>query len=161
MCAVGIRAEESSSRAKKPSFQVRNDIMTVSLKASRGLNAEEHEQWAEEAIARWEGSYLTGRLALTWNAILDWPLERVWEMLGTSKEEVISVSLWRHHSSAEGLARALGLCERQQSPIVLHVRTGFSSRHQEWGKAQSNHLAKASGNGSTERLVLPARELAD
>ena len=32
VCAVGIRAEESSSRAKKPHFQVRNDITTVKLK---------------------------------------------------------------------------------------------------------------------------------
>ena len=46
VCAVGIRAEESSSRAKKPHFQVRNDITTVTLKASRGLNAEQHEEWA-------------------------------------------------------------------------------------------------------------------
>ena len=90
VCAVGIRAEESSSRAKKPSFQVRNDIATVSLKSSRGLNAKEQEQWAEGAIIRWEGSDRTGRLALTWNAILDWPLEQVWETLGTSEEELES-----------------------------------------------------------------------
>ena len=88
VCAVGIRAEESSSRAKKPHCQVRNDITTASLKAPRGLNAKEHEQWAEEAIARWEGSDHTGRLALTWNAILDWPLEKVWETIGTSEDDL-------------------------------------------------------------------------
>ena len=32
VCAVGIRAEESSSRARKPHYQVRNDITTVALK---------------------------------------------------------------------------------------------------------------------------------
>ncbi|PZO57427.1 MAG: hypothetical protein DCF15_07130 [Phormidesmis priestleyi] len=103
VCAVGIRAEESSSRAKKPSFPVRNDITTVSLKASKGLNAKEHERWAEEAIARWEGSDRTGRLALTWNAILDWPLEQVWETLGTSEET------W----STDALCMALGTLQRR------------------------------------------------
>ena len=71
VCAVGIRAEESSSRAKKPHFQVRNDITTVALKASKGLDAEQHEEWAATAIARWVESNFKGRLALTWNAVLD------------------------------------------------------------------------------------------
>ena len=86
VCAVGIRAEESSSRAKKPHFQVRNDITTATLKASKGLNAEQHEEWATEAIARWVESNFKGRLALTWNALLDWRIEKVWESLGTSVE---------------------------------------------------------------------------
>lgn len=86
VCAVGIRAEESSSRAKKPHFQVRNDITTATLKASRGLNAEQHEEWAARAITRWVESNFKGRLALTWNAVLDWSIEKVWEGLGTSIE---------------------------------------------------------------------------
>lgn len=86
VCAVGIRAEESSSRAKKPHFQVRNDIATAALKASKGLNAEQHEEWATTAIAHWVESNFKGRLALTWNAVLDWPVEKVWESLGTSVE---------------------------------------------------------------------------
>ncbi len=86
VCAVGIRAEESSSRAKKPHFQMRNDITTATLKASRGLNADQHEEWAATAIARWVESNFKGRLALTWNAVLDWPIEKVWESLGTSVE---------------------------------------------------------------------------
>ena len=88
VCAVGIRAEESSSRAKKPHFQVRNDITTATLKASRGLNAEQHEEWAAIAIARWVESNFKGRLTLTWNAVLDWPIEKVWESLGTSVDEL-------------------------------------------------------------------------
>ena len=88
VCAVGIRAEESSSRAKKPHFQVRNDITTATLKASRGLNAGQHEEWAAAAIALWIESNFKGRLALTWNAVLDWPVEKVWESLGTSVEEL-------------------------------------------------------------------------
>ena len=88
VCAVGIRAEESSSRAKKPHFQVRNDITTATLKASKGLNAEQHEEWATEAITLWIESNFKGRLALTWNAVLDWPVEKVWESLGTSVGEL-------------------------------------------------------------------------
>ena len=61
VCAVGIRAEESSSRAKKPHFQVRNDITTATRKASRGLNAEQHEEWAAAAIALWIESNFKGR----------------------------------------------------------------------------------------------------
>ena len=37
-----------------------------------------------EAIARWVESNFKGRLALTWNALLDWRIEKVWESLGTS-----------------------------------------------------------------------------
>ena len=89
-CAVGIRAEESTSRAKKPRVQVRNDITTASLKAPRGLSAKEHEQWAEDAIALWKNNDhdRKGRLALTWNAVLDWPLEQVWKTIGTSSNEL-------------------------------------------------------------------------
>lgn len=88
VCAVGIRAEESHSRAKKPHYQVRNDITTAALKASRGMTAEQHEAWASDAIAQWVKSDYKGRLALTWNAVLDWPIERVWKRLGTTIEEL-------------------------------------------------------------------------
>jgi len=88
VCAVGIRAEESSSRAKKPHYQVRNDITTVALKASKGLHAREHEAWAEDAIALWKERDCKGRLGLTWNAVLDWSIEQVWEALGTTQEEL-------------------------------------------------------------------------
>ena len=75
VCAVGIRAEESSSRAKKQYYQIRNDITTTALKAGRGLNAEEHEAWAEAAMAMpfrkgnrtVDDSNYQGRLALTSN----------------------------------------------------------------------------------------------
>jgi 3'-phosphoadenosine 5'-phosphosulfate sulfotransferase (PAPS reductase)/FAD synthetase len=88
VCAVGIRAEESSSRAKKPHFQVRNDIATKELKTARGLSAIEHEEWAEKAITQWVASAFKGRLALTWNAVFDWPIEAVWQELGTSGTEL-------------------------------------------------------------------------
>ena len=50
------------------------------------MNAEQHEEWAARAIARWVESNFKGRLALTWNALLDWRIEKVWESLGTSVE---------------------------------------------------------------------------
>ncbi|MEM6452522.1 MAG: phosphoadenosine phosphosulfate reductase family protein [Cyanobacteria bacterium P01_D01_bin.105] len=86
VCAVGIRTEESSSRARKPHYQVRNDITTVALKASRGLCAREHEAWSEDAIALWKERDYKGRLALTWNAVFDWSIGQVWEALGTTQE---------------------------------------------------------------------------
>lgn len=104
VCAVGIRAEESSSRAKKPHFQVRNDITTATLKASRGLNAEQHEEWAARAIAHWVESNFKGRLALTWNTVLDWPVEKVWESLGTSAEALEQRrTLYQHGSLTAAL----------------------------------------------------------
>ena len=105
VCAVGIRAEESSSRAKKPHYQVRNDITTVALKASRGLHAKEHEAWAEDAIALWKERDCKGRLALTWNAVFDWSIEQIWEALGTTQEDLEHRrSLYRAGSIVEALS---------------------------------------------------------
>lgn len=117
VCAVGIRAEESSSRAKKPHFQIRNDITTVTLKAARGITAKQHEAWAEVAIAQWIESNYKGRLALTWNAALDWSIERVWKALGTTTEELEhkthSLPDREPLSSPMGMACSLGICQRQ------------------------------------------------
>lgn len=44
-------------------------------------------------IAQWIDSNYKGRLALTWNAVLDWSIEQVWEALGTTAEEL------KHRSS--------------------------------------------------------------
>ena len=105
VCAVGIRAEESSSRARKPHYQVRNDITTVALKAARGLHAKEHETWAEDVIALWKERDCKGRLALTWNAVFDWSIEQVWEALGTTQEELEHRrSLYRAGSVVEALS---------------------------------------------------------
>lgn len=71
VCAVGIRADESSSRAKKPHYQVRGDITTSYLKPERGLDAGQQEDWAENAIALWLERERKGRLALTWNPVFD------------------------------------------------------------------------------------------
>jgi len=115
VCAVGIRAEESSSRAKKPHFQMRNDITTATLKAAKGLNAKQHEEWAAVAITRWVESNFKGRLALTWNAVLNWPIEKVWKSLGTFVEELEQrrhdLPIRKPHSSAKGMACTLGLRE--------------------------------------------------
>lgn len=106
VCAVGVRAEESSSRARRPHYQVRNDITTVGLKAARGLHAREHEAWAEDALALWKERDCKGRLALTWNAVLDWSVEQVWEALGTTQEELEHRrSLYQAGSVVEALSR--------------------------------------------------------
>lgn len=88
VCAMGIRADESSSRAKKPHYQVRGDITTSYLKPERGLEAGQQEDWAENAIALWLERERKGRLALTWNPIFDWGLDAVWRALGTSEREL-------------------------------------------------------------------------
>ncbi|NJM97776.1 MAG: hypothetical protein HC800_12025 [Phormidesmis sp. RL_2_1] len=67
---------------------MRNDITTATLKASKGLNAKQHEEWTATAITRWVDSNCKGRLALTWNTVLDWPIKKVWESLGASIEEL-------------------------------------------------------------------------
>ncbi|MGB7250679.1 MAG: phosphoadenosine phosphosulfate reductase family protein, partial [Phormidesmis sp.] len=54
VCAVGLRAEESSARAKKPRYQVRNDIASTWYKNPPTCkSAGEKEFWAEEAYQRW------------------------------------------------------------------------------------------------------------
>lgn len=58
ICAIGIRAQESSGRDKKPICQERKNIHT------------------------------RDRQALTWNAIIDFTLDDVWDVLGTSQSEI-------------------------------------------------------------------------
>lgn len=74
----GIRAQESSARAKKDALVVRKAITTKRLK----------ESTADEAIARHLEKNDKGRLGLTWRPILDFTLEDVWYWLGTSKNDV-------------------------------------------------------------------------
>lgn len=88
VCAVGIRAQESASRAKKPHVQVRNDIAAAALKADKGLDAYQHQDWADTAAMRSLVEGTKGRLALTWNPILNWSVDEVWRQLGTSTAEL-------------------------------------------------------------------------
>ena len=94
---------------------MRNDITTATLKAAKGLNAKQHEEWAAVAITRWVESNFKGRLALTWNAVLNWPIEKVWKSLGTFVEELEQrrhdLPIRKPHSSAKGMACTLGLRE--------------------------------------------------
>jgi len=73
----GIRAQESSARAKKEAIVVRKAITTKRLK----------ECTVEEAIVR-HLSNDKGRLGLTWRPILNFTMEDVWRWLGTSKNDV-------------------------------------------------------------------------
>ena len=89
VCAIGLRAEESSARAKKPRYQVRNDIASVWYKTPQSCkSAEEKERWAEQAYQRWIENDRKGRFALSWHPIHDWSLAEVWQQNGTSCEDV-------------------------------------------------------------------------
>jgi 3'-phosphoadenosine 5'-phosphosulfate sulfotransferase (PAPS reductase)/FAD synthetase len=79
ICALGIRKEESSNRAKKPGVWVRPGPTTKTLKEPAGMSlAGEREQWAADALSNWVEKGLKGRLALNWLPIFHWPLQRVW-----------------------------------------------------------------------------------
>ena len=89
VCAIGLRAEESSARAKKPRYQVRNDIASVWYKTPQSCkSAEEKERWAEQAYQTWLDNDRKGRFALSWHPIHDWSLAEVWQQNGTSCEDV-------------------------------------------------------------------------
>ena len=97
VCAIGLRAEESSARAKKPRYQVRNDIASTWYKTPANCKiAEEKEDWAEQAFQRWLDSGRKGRFALSWHPIHHWSLEDVWTYNGTSSSDVARrTSLYR------------------------------------------------------------------
>ena len=89
VCAIGLRAEESSARAKKPRYQVRNDIASTWYKTPADCKtAEEREAWAEQAFQRWLDAGRKGRFALSWHPIHHWSLEDVWTYNGTSSADV-------------------------------------------------------------------------
>lgn len=89
VCAIGLRAEESSARAKKPRYQVRNDIASIWYKTpQRCKRAEEKERWAEQAYQKWIENDRKGRFALSWHPIHDWSLAEVWQQNGTSCEDI-------------------------------------------------------------------------
>lgn len=75
--AEGIRAQESDARSKKPVVKVRTQISSVVYK----------NMTPEQALRHYARTG-QGRLALTWNAILDWKIEEVWEACGTSVEDL-------------------------------------------------------------------------
>jgi len=72
--AMGLRAEESTKRAKKPVCAVRSSITTKPLKKLS----------PEEAWERWRD----GRLAIDWLPIHHFPLERVWQEAGSSGKDL-------------------------------------------------------------------------
>jgi len=77
VCAVGLRSKESYRRAKQPEISVRKSITTERLK----------ELDPERALEEWLRKP-EGRLALTWNPILDWDVNQVWEACCTSQAEL-------------------------------------------------------------------------
>lgn len=80
---MGLRAEESSARARKAGCAIRSRITTKDLKKAEATEAVEEY--------RLDG----GRVALDWNPILEWKEEDVWEALGSSMEDLARRrSLW-------------------------------------------------------------------
>lgn len=73
--AIGVRAEESSARAKK---QVASVNQALTTKRLRGLPL-------DEAVKRWDG---IGRLAIDWHPIISWTENDVWVCLGSSLADV-------------------------------------------------------------------------
>ncbi|MEL7227582.1 MAG: phosphoadenosine phosphosulfate reductase family protein, partial [Cyanobacteria bacterium J06576_12] len=106
VCAVGLRAEESSARARKPRYQVRNDIASVWYKTpATHRTADEKEQWAEQAYHNWLKAGKKGRFALSWHPIHHWSLEDVWQTNGTFCKDVTRrVCLYQSGSIKEALS---------------------------------------------------------
>jgi 3'-phosphoadenosine 5'-phosphosulfate sulfotransferase (PAPS reductase)/FAD synthetase len=98
ICAVGIRAEESDNRELQPRYHVRTNITTESLKepprekgkskSDKEQQREDRQAWADEAFQLWLDGGQKGRLALTWNAIIDWKIGDAWQECGTSQVDV-------------------------------------------------------------------------
>jgi len=96
VCCVGIRADESKARAKKPTYCVRSNITTEMLKQPEGCESiSARESWADQAWRLWsDGSVprnsedIMPRLGITWHPIHNWAVEQVWKYCGTSGEEL-------------------------------------------------------------------------
>lgn len=71
----GMRAEESSRRAEKPVVAVDNRISSKHYK----------QLTPEAAMQKWNGE---GRLVLNWLPIHTWPVELVWNWLGSTTADV-------------------------------------------------------------------------
>lgn len=86
--AIGLRAEESSSRARKPFCQVRKGI-TGKAYLDTMAAGDSPEVQADRAVSAFlEDDSKTGRLALDWHSILDWSEESVWQEMGSSLQDL-------------------------------------------------------------------------
>jgi len=94
VCAVGLRADESVSRAKQPYVTMRTRITGKQYKDFTPNEALEH--WSPDR----------GRLAFTWHPILDYSSSQVWETIGTSNQELEKRKIMYHagqkHEALEG-----------------------------------------------------------
>ena len=72
--AEGVRAAESTNRAKQQVVAIRDGITSQRLR----------ELEPEQALLEWQGK---GRLALTWRPLHHWDVERVWEWCNTSSQD--------------------------------------------------------------------------
>lgn len=88
---MGIRAQESRTRAKKPVVSLRTSLCSekFAVKFCELDTKKVKKYWlpVEEAWRLWNETGRKHRLAIDWNAIHSWKVEKVWEWCGTSLQE--------------------------------------------------------------------------
>lgn len=88
---MGIRAEESTSRAKKPAVYLRPSLCSerFAVKYCELHTKKIKKYWlpVEEAYRLWLETGKQHRLAIDWLIIHSWRIEKVWEWCGTSLAE--------------------------------------------------------------------------
>lgn len=113
VCAMGLRAEESSARAKKPVFEVRDDCCSKS------------------------------RTVLNWNPILDWIVEEVWYTIDTLGNgikhpaygfgnERLSCALCVLASQNDILNGAIHQPDTYEQLVILELESGWAFRQGFW-----------------------------
>ena len=177
-CA-GIRAEESSNRAKQPAVKVAKELTSKPYK----------DLEPAAAVAAWVAAGRKGRVVLFWLPIHDWSAADVWDALGTTEDDLERRrSLYRDGRGAEALsgwqahpAYVLGndrlscalcvlatvgdLCNgRDHHPelfahyVAMEQRTGYSFKHgqslQDLPENPNSATAPAETCGATCQLVL-------
>ena len=99
VCAMGMRAGESHSRAKKPVASVRKGISTA-------RDDVKDAPTAADARKRWTENDRRGRLALDWLPLKAWSEADVWRRIGHTPEEVMQRrGRWargEHHAAMRG-----------------------------------------------------------
>ncbi len=106
ICVEGIRAQESANRAKKPTCCLRKQITSTAYNGS-----------VQDVI---EGK----RLAITWNAIIEWSIDDVWEAYEHSAAE-----LRRRQQLYAGGEKEKALEGWQFSPVYVYGNERVSCRY--------------------------------
>lgn len=79
--AEGVRADESSARAKKPAVEIRTGITASSVDPLHNLSAMQ----PDEALTHRQPGQ---RVAFNWRPVLKWNEEQIWNSIGTSTADL-------------------------------------------------------------------------